>query len=134
MQKYNTAKVAVVLLIFIFVGVAAIKPTVNEEFKNLQVLPKNISSDSLDVIMENFNQGLGVNCNYCHVNNLSTSKMEFEKDDKSEKEIARLMLRMTLDINNKYFKFNEDEKIDSFLLKPVTCLTCHRGEPRPFEK
>ena len=131
MRTYKKIKVITILCAFICIGIAAIKPPVNDKFKNLQVLPKNISEDSLDKIMDVFTNGLGVNCKYCHVENKGTYKMEFEKDDKSEKEIARLMLRMTFDINKKYFHFNEEEKMDSVMLQPVTCFTCHRKEPRP---
>ncbi len=131
MKNYKKIKVLSILSLFICFGIAAVKPTVKEEFKNLQVLPKTISADSLDRIMDRFTNGLGVNCKYCHVENKVTKLMEFEKDDKSEKEIARLMLRMTFDINKKYFHFNEAAKTDTVLLQPVTCFTCHRKEPRP---
>ena len=131
MKSYKKFKVIAVLAAFIYIGIAAVKPPSNDKFKNLQVLPKNISEDSLDKIMDSFTNGLGVNCKYCHVHNKTPDKMEFEKDDKPEKEIARLMLRMTIDINKKYFHFNEEEKADTILLRPVTCFTCHRKEPRP---
>jgi len=132
MKSYKKFKVIFTFFIFIFTGISATKQTANDKFKNLQVLPKNISEDSLDKIMDRFSNGLGVNCDYCHVHDKTADKIEFEKDDKPEKEIARLMLRMTFDINKKYFHFNELEKTDSLLLQPVTCFTCHRGEPRPI--
>ncbi len=132
MKSYKKFKVIAVLAAFIYIGIAAVKPPSNDKFKNLQVLPKNISEDSLDKIMDSFSNGLGVNCKYCHVHNKTTDNMEFEKDDRPEKEIARLMIRMTIDINKKYFHFNEAEKVDTtIMLQPVTCFTCHRKVPRP---
>ena len=129
MKSYKKIKVLFVLSVFIFIGIAAVKQPVNEQFKNLQVLPKNITADSLDKIMDGFTAGLGVNCGYCHVYNKAIYKMEFEKDDKSEKEIARKMILMTMDINKKYFQFNETITADQ--VQAVTCFTCHKREPRP---
>ncbi|HMK04994.1 MAG TPA: c-type cytochrome [Ferruginibacter sp.] len=137
MKNYKQLKVIAILAVVICFGIAAIKPPVNEDFKNLQVLPKNIHTDTLDKIMESFTIGLKVDCKYCHVSG-TTNKMEYEKDDKPEKEIARLMIRMNMDINKKYFHFTDDEKEKdnltvTQLLQPVTCFTCHRGEPRPVD-
>ena len=130
MRSYKKIKVLVVLSAFIFIGVAAVKqPAKNDKFKNLQVLPKNITEDSLDKIMDGFTAGLGVDCKYCHVRNKVADTLIYEKDDKSEKEIARNMLRMTMDINEKYFHFNEE--IKSSEIQAVSCMTCHRKEPRP---
>ena len=129
MNSYKKLKVLAVLAVFIFIGIAATKQPVNKEFKNLQVLPKNITADSLDKIMDGFTAGLGVNCGYCHVYNNAIYKMEFEKDDKPEKEIARKMILMTMDINTKYFQYNETVTADQ--VQAVTCFTCHKREPRP---
>jgi Photosynthetic reaction centre cytochrome C subunit len=137
MKNYKQLKVVAFLSIVVCIGIAAIKPPVSQDFKNLQVLPKNIHKDTLDKIMESFVTALDVTCKYCHVSDAG-NKMEYEKDDKSEKEIARLMIRMNLDINKKYFHFADDEtekeKLTvTQLLQPVTCFTCHRGEPRPVD-
>jgi hypothetical protein len=45
------------------------------------------------------------------------------------KENARKMMRMTIDINHKYF--NTDSAIKPEHIKQVTCNTCHRGNPYP---
>ena len=127
MKSFKKLKVIAVLSAFIFIGIAAVKQPVNNEFKNLQVLPKNITADSLDKIMDSFNSGLGVNCKFCHAENNQLHKMEFEKDDKPEKEIARKMMLMTMDINKNYFQFNEE--VTAAQVQAVTCYTCHKGEP-----
>jgi hypothetical protein len=115
--------VTAALLAATIAGVAAM-PHQEDGFKNLQVLPKNISPKELDKIMEGFNEGLGVGCNYCHAKNNSTKELEFEKDTKSEKLMARKMMVMTNDINQKYFK--QDTNIQA-----VSCYTCHHGNPMP---
>jgi recombination DNA repair RAD52 pathway protein len=127
MISFKKIKVLAALAVFVFIGIAAVKQPVNDKFKNLQVLPKNITADSLDKIMDGFNAGLGVDCKFCHSWNQEIYKMEFEKDIKPEKEIARKMMQMTMDINKKYFQFNED--VNAAQVQAVTCYTCHKAEP-----
>ena len=118
----------------VIISVAATKPSPpknDEEFKNLQVLPKNISEDSLDKVMDGFKAALGVRCNFCHVRNDSKDQWDFASDEKNEKNIARQMMRMTMDINAKYFNFENSTRADTITV--VKCQTCHRGEPHPEE-
>ena len=129
MKSFKKLKVLAVLTTFIFIGIAAVKQPINEKFKNLQVLPKNITADSLDKIMDGFNANLGVNCKYCHVRDKKADTLIFDADDKSEKEIARNMMRMTMDINKKYFQFNET--VTANQVQAVTCFTCHKGTQIP---
>ncbi|MFZ1452113.1 MAG: c-type cytochrome, partial [Ferruginibacter sp.] len=82
-----------------------------------------------DRIMGGFNDGLGVNCTFCHTENKNTKLMEAEKDTKPEKEITRNMMRMTMDINKNYFQFNEN--VNAKEVQAVTCYTCHKGQPIP---
>src|ERR1700749_2691768 len=63
----------------------------DEGFKNLKVLPKNISGDNLHKVMEEWEHSLGVHCNFCHVRNEETKKMDWASDAKPEKEMARDM-------------------------------------------
>ncbi|MGH2563775.1 MAG: c-type cytochrome, partial [Ginsengibacter sp.] len=73
-------------------------------FKNLQILPKDISGHDLDSVMHHFTASLGVKCNFCHVRNEAEKKMDFASDDKPEKKVARKMMLMAIDINKNYFK------------------------------
>lgn len=114
-------------------------------WQNLKILPQDISEDRLDSIMDTFTASLGVKCSYCHVRNEAANKMEFAKDDKPEKSIARKMMQMSIDINKNHF--NEIEaQIDvdgkqipseivtdstQYMLQYVTCYTCHRGAEHP---
>ena len=129
MKYLKKIKVIAALAIFIFIGIAATKEPRSDKFKNLKVLPKDITEDSLDKIMDGFNVNLGVDCRYCHTRDKKADTLMFDKDDKPEKEIARNMMRMTMDINEKYFHFNQE--IKSSEIQAVNCFTCHRGEPRP---
>src|SRR5882757_4887244 len=75
------------------------------QYENLKVLPKDISSKDLQGIMvDDFQDGLGVTCNFCHANAKNGHGLDFASDAKPEKEIARVMMRMTIKINKKYFK------------------------------
>src|SRR5688572_21717614 len=122
-------KVLAILAVVVIVGIAAVEQPkgTTDRYKNLQVLPKNIAPDSLDRLMDGYNRMLGVDCKYCHVSDKKVDTLMFDKDDKSEKEITRNMMRMTMDINKKYFQFNENVNADQ--VQAVTCYTCHKGEP-----
>lgn len=103
------------------------------EWKNLKVLPQNISEDSLNFIMRTFNTSLGVRCNYCHAAKADdATKLNFASDTKKSKLIARGMLEMTNDINSKYFlPHAPDPKPKQVTM--VYCITCHRGNTNPTE-
>ncbi len=73
------------------------------EFRNLQILPKDISEHDLDSVMHHFSQSLGVRCDFCHVRNAAENKMDFAADTKPEKDIARKMMLMAIGINKNYF-------------------------------
>jgi hypothetical protein len=89
--------------------------------KNLQVLPKDTPREQLLATMQAFTQALGVNCNYCHVQDRAA-------DDLRTKQAARQMMVLARDIN---------QKLPQAVNKPadqatrVSCTTCHRGVPIP---
>ena len=110
------------------VGLCAAKTS--SQFANLKVLPKDISSKDLQGIMaDDFEDGLGVSCGFCHASAPDGRGLDFTSDAKPEKEIARRMMRMTLDLNKKYFNARKP-RIGSNTLT-ITCATCHKGEPFP---
>lgn len=124
--------VITVLSTIVFVGISAYKPEPKQQgFKNLKVLPQNISRDSLKAVMENFSQSLGVKCMFCHAPNADTTikHPDFASDAKPEKDVARYMMKMTSDINKNYFNFNHSNQADT--IRTVTCYTCHRGDAHP---
>jgi hypothetical protein len=143
MKKSIIVIVACLFSVFVF---QAFTTSHEPHFTNLEILPKDISKDALDSVMHHFTASLGVKCNYCHVFNQETRKMEFAKDDKPEKLIARKMMLMAIDINKDHFQQIE-ENMDSgkmalprdtsevsYMLKYVTCYTCHHGDPHPENK
>lgn len=100
---------------------------------NLQVLPKDISTQDLMKIMFGFSGALGVKCNFCHEVNEQTHQPNFAADTKPDKKIARTMIAMVQDINSKYMtQINDPDATPE--MKTVTCGTCHRGNsmPAPF--
>jgi hypothetical protein len=80
--------------------------------KNLKVLKEGTN---IRATMMSFTTGLGVQCNFCHVQG------DFASDDNQHKEIARHMITMVEEINAKF----PDGKAH------VSCYTCHRGENEP---
>jgi len=123
----------VLLSVVVVIGVAAIAPPKQahvQKFVNLKVLPKNISDSLLYQIMEkDFNVALGVKCDYCHASNKDSTDLDFPSDTKSEKLIARSMMRMEIGINVNYFKMKSAMIGDEALA--VTCITCHNGKAFP---
>jgi photosynthetic reaction center cytochrome c subunit len=123
----------IALSVFVLLGVAATKP--DDGFKNLKVLPKNISGEELHKVMRSFNDALGVKCSFCHAKpKAGEEHPDFSSDEKSEKLIARKMIKMTNRINKKFF--HAKTKIgDADALLEVHCATCHHGAPHPeFEQ
>lgn len=117
------------LFVFVFFCIAAIKHP-EQEYKNLQVLPKGISNTDLDSVMTGFTKALGQGCDFCHAKNkMNTEDLDFAIDDKPEKEIARRMMKMAEMINKDFFDYTILYKANE--LMAVSCNTCHKGNPRP---
>ncbi|HRI22482.1 MAG TPA: c-type cytochrome, partial [Panacibacter sp.] len=115
----NKKKASIILFLTAFVvfGVAGYTPpkTVKQEgFKNLQVLPKDISKEALDKIMHGYTESLGVKCGFCHVHTGDDWKSgwDFADDGKDEKGIARMMMKMTRSINVNHFNFDNSTMPD----------------------
>jgi hypothetical protein len=124
-------RVGVVLVVLVsFCAAATTTKPDKPDYRNLKVLPKNISSKDLQGIMvDDFQDGLGVTCSFCHANAQNGHGLDFASDAKPEKEISRSMMRMTIGINKKYFK-QKHAVLGSGTLT-VTCNTCHKGEAFP---
>jgi hypothetical protein len=124
-------KVLGVLITVVTISVAAIEPPNQKyEFKNLKILPKDISSEALQKIMvDEFQDGLGVGCNFCHAQEKGSLHLDYASDEKPEKEIARSMMLMAMDINKKYFGVEHPLIGDS--LMTISCVSCHHGTAHP---
>jgi photosynthetic reaction center cytochrome c subunit len=85
-----------------------------DAFKNIQVL-KGTPADQLVPAMQFISASLGVECEFCHVQNA------FDKDEKKPKATARKMIQMQMAINKDSFEGHTE----------VTCNSCHRGSHSP---
>ncbi len=128
-------KISVILglVVLVAISIAASKPPADDKPKrNLKVLPKDISNDDLEKVMHEFNNSLGVKCNYCHAAQKDDAqKLDFASDEKPEKNMARKMYRMTGKINKKFFNYKESTESP---VPPLGCITCHNGQPHPESK
>ena len=88
---------------------------------NLQIFPKDTPREQVLATMQQFTQALGVQCNYCHVQDRAS-------DELRTKNAARQMMTLAREIN---------QKLPQAVNKPaeqatrVSCTTCHRGVPIP---
>lgn len=87
-----------------------------ESWKNLQVLPKTLTKEEMKRLMKAQARALDVECDYCH------QVPDMASEENPKKQIARQMIRMQNEINDKWFKAPATR---------VTCATCHRGKPIP---
>lgn len=101
-------------------------------YKNLKILPKDITKQQLDSVMRHFSGSLGVKCGFCHSYNEAQKSMDFASDVKKEKNTARDMWRMTAKLNKKYFQVKDSKDLGAKL--EVTCFSCHHGAKEPETK
>lgn len=95
------------------------------EFKNLKLL-RPANKEELINTMKGFSQALGVRCPFCHVPIEGSDKLNFPSDANPHKDVARIMIQMTRDVNQRHLP--RMAKRDDV---PVSCLTCHRGAKVP---
>ena len=96
-------------------GAAAAGRTAGEANKNVTTALKDLPADQLNPTMRFFSYSLGVECEFCHVDNDNAS------DDKAAKKTAREMITMEIAINKDNFNARTQ----------VTCYTCHQGANQP---
>jgi len=123
---------AVIILVFA-AGIISFTSPVQPRYKNLKVLPQDISHDSIEHVMDGFKAALGVKCGFCHApSKTAQGKMDPASDDNPRKNIARTMMRMTNEMNEKYISLIP--QTDTAKLQVITCYTCHRGKGKPDVK
>ena len=123
---------ALVLAGGLLAGIHGAAAQEDEKFKNLKVLPKDVSPQELRATMGQFTRALGVRCGACHAPRKDGAQgLDFSLDDKPEKKTARVMMQMMQEINDKYVSTLEDHSNPPI---QVQCITCHRGisHPRPL--
>lgn len=94
---------------------------------NLKVLPTDISAEDLRDTMKGFSLGVGLRCSDCHLGeeDEALTDYDFAADEKPLKKTARLMLRMTNDLNRETLASLGPNRVE------VQCVTCHRGLRSP---
>ncbi len=110
--------------------VAVAQGQLPDKFRNLQVLPKDISKQDLTETMRGFTAALGVRCPFCHVGKEGQplNTFDFASDDRPTKRTARTMIRMVRQINDEYLAKLPKRTASSL---QVRCETCHHGRNRP---
>src|SRR5947209_20361854 len=113
--RRTTRSVAGVLAVSILAA-SRVGAQLPQKPENLQVLPKDLSTDSVVTIMRGFAMGLGVRCQFCHVERGPSAApqppgpggggpfqdFDFKADDKQNKKVARVMIRMLDSINTHF--------------------------------
>ena len=88
-------------------------------YKNLKLLAAN---SDVPFIMRSFNEALGVQCTYCHLDG------DFAAEGNAKKEMARKMISMVRVIDT---SFPSGNGVFPDGYHEVDCLTCHRGSVKP---
>ena len=95
---------------------------------NLQIIPKDTPREQVIAQMQNITFALGVQCNYCHVQEGRGGRNDFASDEKPPKKAARGMMLLAREINAKMPEA-VGKAADS--TTRVGCATCHHGLPIP---
>src|SRR5215208_7802897 len=95
---------------------------------NLQIIPKDTPRPQVIATMQQISASLGVQCNYCHVQEGRGGRNDMASDEKPPKKAARGMMVLTREINA---KLPEAVGKSADAAARVGCATCHRGVPIP---
>jgi len=116
------------IIMFFLSGIASAQ--IPDKFKNLKILPKDISKKELISTMKSFTNALGVRCYYCHVakEERDFKTYDFASDEKTKKGKARIMMEMVHHINTEHL--SKLKEYSEHVMK-VNCLTCHHGQNEP---
>jgi Photosynthetic reaction centre cytochrome C subunit len=104
------------------------QPATPPPMANLQIIPKDTPRPQVVATMQAITQALGVQCNYCHVQEGRGGRNDFASDEKPTKKTARTMMLLARDINA---KLPEAVGKSAEATMRVSCATCHRGVPIP---
>ncbi len=133
--KLNRKLMVIIAMgIVVMIGIAGTTPpTHNNVYKNLKILPQDLTKEQMHDIMEGqFGDALGVKCDYCHAKDPGADHPDFASDANPKKDIAREMMTMVLQMNKENFKVQKPMIGDSLMV--VTCYTCHHGAANPDTK
>jgi cytochrome c553 len=125
--KKNAVLALLILLITISQSFTTFKRDEDEKPTNLKILQKDISEDELHHVMREYSRALGVKCGFCHERKEGQKHADFASDNKPEKLVAREMMLMVNDINNKYLATAGKGRFEK-----ISCVTCHMGRKVPI--
>ncbi len=130
MRRQAVWSAAAILIIGAAASASAQQKFPPEALVNLQVFPKDTTPAVLVNAMKNFTRDLDVRCEFCHVGEpgMPLTQFDFAADTRPTKETARMMMRMTGEINARISKAVPDAAAKGY---QVTCFTCHRGAQHP---
>ena len=129
MRLFRSFSFVTAVLVCGLVGVAGARAAAQQTPpppQNLKVFPKDIARPALTAIMRGYTAALGVQCNHCHVEDTA----QRASDENPKKDIARKMIKMTMDINATYLQGVGAAAMPD--QPKVTCYTCHRGAVKPL--
>lgn len=130
--RASASSASLIAAMFAPAAVVAAQGGQQQPYENLKFFPKDTPRDSLLTIMRGFTYALGVNCQYCHVEEPAAQpggrpRLRPGLDDKIEKQKARFMLGM-VDTLNRVTLAALPQRHEGVR---VNCVTCHRGSPIP---
>jgi hypothetical protein len=99
-----------------------------DKLVNVEILPKDMAPDAVITLMKAFNASLNVDCVFCHKGQVGKpwSTYDFTDTSKTRHETARLMMRTTNELNEKFKDLGDMGEETK-----VTCATCHRRSRHP---
>lgn len=129
-KKFYLACATAILLAIVITACVGVAAQENQQYKNLKVLPKDITKPELLGTMRSFASALGVGCDHCHARSQDPHQpgLDFASDKKDTKKAARMMLRMVSTINGELA--TKLDSTESTGMK-VSCMTCHHRQERP---
>jgi hypothetical protein len=126
----------VMLVLIVVVAISSAFTSLTDPgYKNLKILPKNITEKQMDSVMNHFSASLNVGCDFCHIKKAqvmfsNNETWDFATDENKHKLVTRQMMTMTNKLNDGYFPYSGKAEDLSTILT-VTCYTCHNGNTQP---
>jgi hypothetical protein len=99
-----------------------------DKLVNVEILPTTMAPDEVITLMKSYNASLNVDCVFCHKGQIGKpwSTYDFTDTSKKRHETARLMMRTTNELNEKFKDLGDMGEETK-----VTCATCHRRSRHP---
>jgi Photosynthetic reaction centre cytochrome C subunit len=109
-------------------GNPAIEDWKPDKLVNVEILQKTMAPDEVITLMKTYNASLNVDCVFCHKGQVGKpwSTYDFTDTSKKRHETARLMMRTTSELNEKFKDLGDMGEETK-----VTCATCHRRSRHP---